>query len=153
MKPPKQPRPGADPIPDRQEQMGQRAPDPARPDFVRPGSTSAQLKHDINSGLTGDKVNFFDPAAAPLGTDEEAGGTPPTPEEIHQARMAERSRPMHSPGADSRTPQRGGPHYENVKSNEEAWTEQTETGGAAKWISYLVAAAVIALLLYLVLSS
>ena len=148
MKPPKQPRPGAEPVPGRQEQMGQRAPDPARP-----GSTSAQLKHDINSGLTGDKVNFFDPAAAPLGTDEEAGGTPPTPEEVHQARMAERSRPMDSPGADSRTPPHGGTRYQSVKSNEEAWTAQPETGRAARWVGYLIVAAVIALLLYLVLTS
>jgi hypothetical protein len=42
----------------------------------RPRSTSAQLKGDINSGRTGDKVPAFDPAAAPLGTDEEAAGTP-----------------------------------------------------------------------------
>src|SRR5690606_38234927 len=93
MQPPKQRPPGAPPPqdhPDHPDQMGQPAPEPPPAD-VRPGSTSAQLKHDINSGLTGDKVNYFDPAAAPLGTDEEAGGSPPTPEEVHQARMAERS--------------------------------------------------------------
>jgi hypothetical protein len=32
---------------------------------------------DIDSGRTGDKVPFPDPAAAPLGTDDEAAGTPP----------------------------------------------------------------------------
>lgn len=32
----------------------------------------------IQAGLTGDKVPALDPAAAPLGTDEEAGGTPLT---------------------------------------------------------------------------
>jgi hypothetical protein len=36
------------------------------------GSTVAQLRSDIDSGRTGDKVNAHDPAAAPLGTDEEA---------------------------------------------------------------------------------
>ena len=46
---------------------------------TRPGATSAQLKHDINSGRTGDKVAGFDPAAAPLGVDEEAGGAPHDP--------------------------------------------------------------------------
>lgn len=33
-----------------------------------------QLREDIDSGRTGDKVDFPDPAAAPLGTDAEAGG-------------------------------------------------------------------------------
>jgi hypothetical protein len=35
-----------------------------------------QLRHDIDCGRTCDKVAFPDPAAAPLGTDEEAAGTP-----------------------------------------------------------------------------
>jgi hypothetical protein len=52
--------------------------------------TSAQLRDDIDSGRTGDKARGLDPAAAPLGTDEEAGGAPPTPAEIAQARAAER---------------------------------------------------------------
>jgi hypothetical protein len=39
--------------------------------------SSARLKHAIDSGDTGDKVPGFDPAAAPLGTDAEAAGTPP----------------------------------------------------------------------------
>jgi hypothetical protein len=34
----------------------------------------AQVRADTDSGKTGDKVDFPDPAAAPLGTDEEAGG-------------------------------------------------------------------------------
>jgi len=33
-----------------------------------------QLRADIDSGRTGDKVDHPDPAAAPLGTDSEAGG-------------------------------------------------------------------------------
>lgn len=37
---------------------------------------AARLRHSIDTGRTGDKVNAFDPAAAPLGTDEEAAGTP-----------------------------------------------------------------------------
>ena len=37
-----------------------------------------ELRSKINSGQTGDKVPWSDPAAAPLGTDDEAGGTPPT---------------------------------------------------------------------------
>ena len=39
-------------------------------------ATIDQLRDDIDRGRTGDKVNFSDPAAAPLGTDEEAAGTP-----------------------------------------------------------------------------
>jgi hypothetical protein len=57
----------------------------------RAGATAAQLKHDIDSGLTGDKVGGFDPAAAPLGADDEAAGTPPSPADIAQARAQERT--------------------------------------------------------------
>jgi hypothetical protein len=52
--------------------------------------TSAQLRGDINSGKTGDKTPGFDPAAAPMETDAEAGGAPPTAEEVAQARAQER---------------------------------------------------------------
>jgi hypothetical protein len=44
-----------------------------------------QLRAAIDSGRTGDKVAFPDPAAAPLGTDAEAAGAPPASNEIHQA--------------------------------------------------------------------
>ena len=40
--------------------------------------TTSQLKSAIDSGKTGDKVPYPDPAAAPLGTDAETGGTGPT---------------------------------------------------------------------------
>ena len=46
------------------------------------GPNVDQLRADIDSGRTGDKVSFPDPAAAPLGTDEEAAGTPLSPEAI-----------------------------------------------------------------------
>ncbi len=48
------------------------------------------LRHDIDSGRTGAKVAFGDPAAAPLGTDEEAAGAPPSGKEIEAARQQER---------------------------------------------------------------
>lgn len=35
-----------------------------------------RLRFDIDSGRTGEKVDWPDPAAAPLGTDDEAAGTP-----------------------------------------------------------------------------
>jgi hypothetical protein len=62
-----------------------------------PGATSAQIKGDINGGLTGDKVPGFDPAAAPLGVDEEAGGAPYDPHLLARTRDAERAgRPRNS---------------------------------------------------------
>ena len=48
-----------------------------------------KLRHDIDSGRTGDKVPFPDPSAAPLGTDDEAAGTPPTQDAIQRARSHE----------------------------------------------------------------
>jgi hypothetical protein len=65
------------------------APDAPR---ATPSVNVDQLRHDIDSGVTGDKVKAFDPAAAPLGTDEEAAGTPPPPEAITAARRIERGR-------------------------------------------------------------
>lgn len=66
---------------------------------TRAGATVAQLKNDIDSGRTGDKTGGFDPAAAPLGTDDEAAGTPPSPEVIVQARAAERRPSSRQPNA------------------------------------------------------
>ena len=48
--------------------------------------SAARLRADIDRGRTRDKVNVNDPAAAPLGTDEEAAGTPASPEELAIAR-------------------------------------------------------------------
>lgn len=55
------------------------------------GPNTAQLKHDIDSGATGDKVELPDPGAAPLGTCDEAAGTPPTAERVAIARQNETS--------------------------------------------------------------
>jgi hypothetical protein len=43
--------------------------------------TADRLRHDISRGATADKIDFPDPAAAPLGTDDEAAGRPNTAEE------------------------------------------------------------------------
>jgi len=51
--------------------------------------TADKLRHDIDHGRAGDKVDFSDPAAAPLGTDAEAAGTPPSQEQLRRARAAE----------------------------------------------------------------
>lgn len=57
----------------------------------RQGATTDQLRADIQSGRTGDKVAGFDPAAAPLGADDEAAGTPPAPRVVQAARIQERA--------------------------------------------------------------
>ena len=63
-------------------------------------SNTDQLRHDIDRGRTGDKVPWPDPALAPLGTDDEAAGTPPSPRDVDRARHAERRGPEHpSPDA------------------------------------------------------
>jgi hypothetical protein len=48
----------------------------------------AQVRGDVQAGVTGDKVAGFDPAAAPLETDSEAGGAsmPPVPRRLSAAR-------------------------------------------------------------------
>lgn len=53
------------------------------------GSTTAQLKGDINSGRTGDKNEVFDPGLSPLGTDDEAAGVSPSPAQVDLARHQE----------------------------------------------------------------
>ena len=47
--------------------------------------TSDRMRHDISRGKTGDKIDHPDPAAAPLGTDDEAAGKPPSTEELRMA--------------------------------------------------------------------
>jgi hypothetical protein len=60
------------------------------------GGTVEQLRNDIDAGRTGDKVDWPDPAAVPLGADEEAAGTPPDPWAVETARTIELSRPCKS---------------------------------------------------------
>lgn len=51
--------------------------------------TADALRHALDHGRGGDKVDFSDPAAAPLGTDDEAAGHPPTREQVRQAAAEE----------------------------------------------------------------
>ncbi|MFZ5779947.1 MAG: hypothetical protein ACOY4R_07035 [Pseudomonadota bacterium] len=48
-----------------------------------------RLRSDIDAGKTGDKTPGIDPAAAPLGTDEEAAGTPVAPHLAEEVRRSE----------------------------------------------------------------
>jgi hypothetical protein len=54
-----------------------------------PRPTAEQLRQRIDSGATGDKVAFPDPAAVPLGADEEAAGTPLSREALARAHADE----------------------------------------------------------------
>lgn len=50
-----------------------------------PASSAAPLRGDLDAGRGRDKVAYPDPAAAPLGTDDEAAGTPITDEQLRMA--------------------------------------------------------------------
>ncbi len=53
--------------------------------------TTQQLKSDIDSGKTGDRaVEGFDLGLSTLGTDDEAAGSPNTPEQVAMARALEK---------------------------------------------------------------
>ena len=66
-------------------------PRPSPPPPAGSAATTAQLQRDIDSGATGDKVPILDPAAAPVGTDAEAAGTPPSPQVVAATRRAEQA--------------------------------------------------------------
>ncbi len=66
-------------------------PRPRTPPDRGPGATVMQLKQDIDSGATGDKMPVLDPSSTPLGTDAEAAGFPPSPEMVAALRKAERA--------------------------------------------------------------
>ena len=52
-----------------------------------------ELRGAIDSGRTGDKVAYPDPAAAPFGTDDEAAGQAPPPMAVRRAINQETSGP------------------------------------------------------------
>ncbi len=67
---------------------------PGRPEpSAVPRGNPDILRADIDSGRTRDKIGHPDPAAAPLGTDDEAGGAPPTPRQVQMARAYEHGSP------------------------------------------------------------
>lgn len=62
--------------------------------------TAEPLRTEIDRGRTGDKVAFPDPSAAPLGTDDEAAGTPSDGETLsNNSARHESGRTGNSPGA------------------------------------------------------
>ena len=48
-----------------------------------------QLRSAIDAGRAGDKMPWPDPAMAPLGTDDEAGGNAPTRQQVAEAHRQE----------------------------------------------------------------
>jgi hypothetical protein len=67
---------------------------PAEFDPNTPIETTEQLRIAIDQGHAGDKVDAGDPAAAPLGTDDEAGGAPNSAAQVRLAAANEvRMRP------------------------------------------------------------
>jgi hypothetical protein len=88
-----------------------------------PPKTVDDLREDIDRGLTGEKVAGSDPAAAPLGTDAEAAGTPPTRREFD---LEARSRPAAPP--------------------------PEPRGGPRRMVAWLIGACVVAVLVVLALS-
>lgn len=73
-------------------------------DSGRAGATAEQLRADIDSGRTRDKVAHSDPAAAPLGTDEEASGIRIDPDLVAQSRRAEAVRSASEVAPSGRSP-------------------------------------------------
>jgi len=76
---------------------------------------SDRLRQKIDRGETGDKVDFPDPAAAPLGTDDEAAGAAPA-KISPEAEVREVPRP-------NDTGERGRAHWETP--HRDRWTGPT----------------------------
>lgn len=55
----------------------------------RKGGNPSLLRGAIDRGMSGDKAAFPNPAAAPLGTDDEAAGTPNSREQVARSLAAE----------------------------------------------------------------
>lgn len=68
-----------------------------------PSMAAQRLRDSTDKGLTGDKIPAADPAAAPLGTDDEAAGTRPPPEIAADQVVPKDQRPPpgHAKGADA----------------------------------------------------
>lgn len=62
------------------------------PEPKRGGAVADELRTRIDAGETADKVNHPDPAAAPLGTDAEAAGTPTDPAAMRRTATKETAR-------------------------------------------------------------
>ena len=78
-----------------------------RPEGHGGPDTTSRLRREIDNGSTGDKVAFEDPSAAPLGTDDEAAGTPNSAAQVREARAHETTEAnlaMKGPNGSAATP-------------------------------------------------
>ena len=100
--------------------------------------TTDKLRSDIDHGEAGDKVDFADPAAAPLGTDAEAGGAPPSTEEVERARSHEVKR------SDDETAGRSDRQF--------TARQTTKDGGAGKWVIWAVVVCAVLLIAWAILT-
>ena len=93
-----------------------------------PPASGAPLRGAIDSGQTRDKVPGSDPAASPLGTDDEAAGTPVTPRQSDAAIRHETGRGAGVPPESS----------------------STTTGAGSRTVAYMVGAVLILIVLLLI---
>jgi hypothetical protein len=102
-------------------------PRPTAADTPAPNVT--HLRRDIEAGATGDKAPMLDPAASPLGTDDEAGGASPLPAELAAAPAAERSVESASTGVGGGT----GPSFARILA---LLMLAVLLAGGALWLSF-----------------
>jgi hypothetical protein len=82
--------------------------------MARKKATTEQLRDDIDRGRTGEKANVSDPAAAPLGTDEEAAGTPLDGAIVAAVRDRELAKAPRRPGYEADSSDDRKPHGRRV---------------------------------------
>ncbi|WP_422028446.1 hypothetical protein [Roseovarius sp.] len=75
-----------------QDSSPPRRPETETADRTNGSAAVTRLRDHIDRGGAADKAAAADPAAAPLGTDAEAAGKPPTAEEVAVASSAEAGR-------------------------------------------------------------
>ena len=108
--------------------------------------TVDQIRKAIDRRQAADKAPGVDPAAAPLGTDAEAGGSPPTAEELtaeaEAIRRADPARPTaggeateslraaETRGAEDARPSEGGDAAESARAGEAMPSREDEAAGA-----------------------
>jgi hypothetical protein len=97
---------------------------------------TARLRQDIDAGKTADKSPGVDIAAAPLGTDEEAAGTPVPPAFAEWVRAGEAR-----PDGEAMSRQHGTPAFEDTTPS------GNRSGGAGMAVGWLGVGTVLALAL------
>jgi hypothetical protein len=100
------------------------------------GANVTQLREQIDQGRSGDKVSHVDPSAAPLGTDDESAGQPPTTEQVTLAMARERGQAARARGI------AGNVHGSDTASG------HRRLAGPAVWLLLIFVVAVLAVLFF-----